>query len=980
MTLRQKTLLIISVTLLCFLIALYLSLSSIWLNGFAKIESQQTHQNVERVTQAIENELVELNTTAGNWTQSDDIYAFVEHGTNNDVQANVNDALLNTLRLNVLLFISTTGRISYGKGFDLQRKLAVPVPNSLSQYLATNSRLLQYSQANRSHTGIVLLPEGALLIAAQPISGSKRNASNRGTLLLGRFLNAAEVKRLSGLIHLPFIIYPFPDAQGDRPALLQADRNLQTISNEFSRELSNPKTQVQLPILIRSLGAERIAGYGLLKDIQGQPGLLLRVDATKDVYQQGKDGLRYLLAAILAVSLVFGFVNLLLLEKVVLLPLKRFSTVVRRISATGDFSRRLLSSGKDELSALASTINQLLASLQQFQRQLGQTQQQYQSVVENAKEVIFQTDNQGIWTLLNPAWTEITKFYLEESLGQPCWQFIHPEDQAYYWQQFHRLMEGEVQDTCYEIRYITQEGGYRWFEVHCRLTFTRRGAIAGTAGTLNDITKRKIAEAALQQAKAQLEAHVEQRTAQLQQVNAQLMSEVQQRQQAATALKKSEKLLRRVLEALPVGVWVVDREGQVVLANPATEKIWAGSKFTCLQPFQDDVEGGTAHLVETDRAATPISLTRVLTKGEASMNEVINVQCFDGSQKILLHSAVPIWDSRQQVEGAIAVHQDITARQLAEAALRNSEARERAKAQELEQILRELTRTQAQLIQSEKMSSLGQLVAGIAHEINNPTNFISGNIDHANEYIQDLLHLINCYQQHYPNPLIAIQDEMEAIDFDFLVDDLPKLLDSIKLGAQRIQQIVQSLRKFSRLDESEIKAADIHEGIDCTLLILQNRLKAKPGKAKIQVMKDYGELPLVKCYPGLLNQVLMHLITNAIDALEEKQIQSDSENSSFSPFIQICTEVKQGDLLSDDSYASHIVIRIIDNGMGMNKEVRRRLFDPFFTTKPVGKGTGLGLSISHQIIVETHKGQLLVNSELDQGTEFIIELPFQQQQ
>jgi signal transduction histidine kinase len=230
---------------------------------------------------------------------------------------------------------------------------------------------------------------------------------------------------------------------------------------------------------------------------------------------------------------------------------------------------------------------------------------------------------------------------------------------------------------------------------------------------------------------------------------------------------------------------------------------------------------------------------------------------------------------------------------------------------------------------------------------------------------------------------------MEAIAFEFLVDDFPKLLNSMKVGAERICGIVLSLRNFSRLDEAEIKAVDLHEGIDSTLLLLQHRLKAQGKESEIQILKEYGNLPLVECYPGQLNQVFMNLLANAIDALEEKRVVSDSEIFTDSPCIRIRTEVTDGDLslkgdrpnstaLRDDRSAARLLIRIADNGSGMIEAVQRCLFEPFFTTKPVGKGTGLGLSISYQIVVEKHKGQLLVNSELGQGTEFIIDLPLRQ--
>ena len=283
--------------------------------------------------------------------------------------------------------------------------------------------------------------------------------------------------------------------------------------------------------------------------------------------------------------------------------------------------------------------------------------------------------------------------------------------------------------------------------------------------------------------------------------------------------------------------------------------------------------------------------------------------------------------------------------------------------QQLEQTLTELKQTQTKLVQSEKMSSLGQLVAGVAHEINNPVNFIYGNIAHASEYAYEILGLLKLYQQAYPQPLPKIQEEIDAIDLDFLISDLPKLLSSMKVGADRIRAIVRSLRQFSRHDEAEMKEVDIHEGIDSTLMILQNRLKTKPDSPGIEVIKNYGNLPLVECYAGQLNQVFMNLLVNAIDALEESIVK---EKKQINPTIRISTEVIRNNL---------ITIRVGDNGPGMTIEVLKHLFDPFFTTKPIGVGTGLGLSISYQIVVEKHVGQLYCFSKLDQGTEFVIEIP-----
>ncbi len=305
------------------------------------------------------------------------------------------------------------------------------------------------------------------------------------------------------------------------------------------------------------------------------------------------------------------------------------------------------------------------------------------------------------------------------------------------------------------------------------------------------------------------------------------------------------------------------------------------------------------------------------------------------------------------------------------------------KVKELEHSLHQLQATQAQLLQTERMSSLGHLVAGVAHEINNPVNFIHNNLSYASAYFYDILSLLRLYQEHYPNSPEAIAEQAELVNIDFIAKDLPKLLTSMQRGSDRIRSIVLSLRNFSRVNEDEMKAVDLHEGIENTLLILQHRLQAKGQYPEIQVLKDYGDLPPVECYPGQLNQVFMNILSNAIEAFTLPEVGSPEHPS---PAITIRTEVSSqfsvvGSELETPLKTQNlrsVVIRIADNGPGMTEAVKARLFDPFFTTKPVGHGTGLGLSISYQIVVEHHRGILTCTSVPGQGTEFLIEIPIQQ--
>lgn len=331
-----------------------------------------------------------------------------------------------------------------------------------------------------------------------------------------------------------------------------------------------------------------------------------------------------------------------------------------------------------------------------------------------------------------------------------------------------------------------------------------------------------------------------------------------------------------------------------------------------------------------------------------------------------LNQKVP--DSNVKELGILAASFNCMAQQLRESftALENNneelEIRVKERTKELSEALYNLQTTQSQLVQTEKMSSLGQMVAGIAHEINNPVNFIHGNITCIKESLQELLEIINLYQKHYPHPVDEIQQSLESFDVNFLKDDLQKILNSMQEGTNRIKDIVLNLRNFSRLDESQLKEVDLRSGLESTLLILQHRLKSSDKRPAIEVIKNYGDLPKVECYPGLLNQVFMNILSNAIDAIEELHTPHKKSKLIISIFTEITAE-------------NCAIVRIQDNGPGVAGNVISKIFDPFFTTKPVGKGTGLGLSIAYQIVRDKHQGNLICTSQPGEGTEFAIVLP-----
>jgi PAS domain S-box-containing protein len=581
----------------------------------------------------------------------------------------------------------------------------------------------------------------------------------------------------------------------------------------------------------------------------------------------------------------------------------------------------------------------------------------------------------GYFKRLNPMCEKTLLFTAEEFLAKPWIAFIHPKDRESTLIQLQELSNtGET--VSFENRFRCKDGTYKWLLWNAALCPEEQLIYAAA----RDITERK---------------------------------------QAEEELRQSEERFRLLVKNVKdYAIYMLDTSGQVVSWNKGAERLNGyqaeeiiGQHFSCFFPHTETMSDEPEQVLKKAalEGRCEWETLRLRQDGSQFWANVV-VTALRGEDGRLRGFATVTRDITERKRSQAALQQanddlerrveertaelkaanellkrEVKERQQAEKALRQSEAQLREKAAKLKQALSELKQTQTQLIQSAKMSSLGQLVAGIAHEINNPVSFIYGNLDYAIHYIQSLIELLQLYGKHSPEPAEEIQDLIDEIDLDFVIADMPKLLSSMKLGADRIRQIVASLRNFSRHDQAEKKVVNIHEGIDNTLRLLQDRLKATASHPAIEVVKEYGDLPSVECYAGQFNQVLMNILNNAVDALEEsigngqKGMSNGKESSNYQlpiinyplPKIRISTEVKDSD---------RIAIRIADNGPGMNEEVRRKLFDPFFTTKAVGAGTGLGLSISYQIVVEKHGGQLTCVSEPGKGAEFLIEIPIRQSQ
>lgn len=417
--------------------------------------------------------------------------------------------------------------------------------------------------------------------------------------------------------------------------------------------------------------------------------------------------------------------------------------------------------------------------------------------------------------------------------------------------------------------------------------------------------------------------------------------------------KSALETVEAILDSMGDAVIVIDSDGRTLFSNPAAANLIEAKLLD--RPFSyqpSSFEQVSPHTKHSSGLEASSLRTAILGKSIDSLEMYLEAQsCW------LSISARPL--GVRQAAGAVTVCRDVTLDKQAAQALQQSNKEFRQQSQVLANTLQELKQTQAMLIHKEKMSSLGQTIAGIAHEINNPLSFIHGNIESTKQTFQELLSLIHLFEQTYPDSTPAILEAIELADLEFLSEDIPRMMTSMASGTERIREIVESLRVFSHLDEAAVKAVDIHAGIDSACMVVQARLRASADQGAITLRRNYGTLPLLECHASQMNQVFEHLLTNAVYALRSPKVKNSS------PEIVICTEACEG----------KIFIRISDNGIGIPESIQPKIFDPFFTTKPVGQGTGLGLAVCHQIVADIHQGAITCTSKEGVGTKFEIALP-----
>jgi PAS domain S-box-containing protein len=573
----------------------------------------------------------------------------------------------------------------------------------------------------------------------------------------------------------------------------------------------------------------------------------------------------------------------------------------------------------------------------------------FQHLIENSNDLFSTWNLDTTITYLSPYFTTLTGYGIEDILGQSFVPLVHPDDVTICRVANDRVYRTNNKVSDVEFRLVHQAGHSIWVNASLAPIINAAGEFVAFQGIMRDITAQK-------QIESQLREQV-----QLNNCQAQIGTVLTRTDGLQAVLQQCTLILVDCLGVAFARIWTVSEDGQTL------ELQASAGLYNHIDGAHGRIPIGQFKIGLIAQEKSPhltndvLSDPRVSDRRWAAQEGMV---AFAGYPLMIgdrVLGVVALFAKHPLSENTLELLHRMSNQISLGVQRYQFEAQLRQQTTTLRQTLQELQQNQSHLIQSEKMSSLGEMVAGVAHEINNPVNFIHGNLNYVKSYSADLIELVKYYQKEVPTPSRRLQDFLEGIDLNFILADFPPMLNSMKLGTERIREIVLTLRNFSRLDEAAMKEVDIHDGINSTLLMLQHKLKATNDRPEIQISTQYTNLPQVNCYAGQLNQVFMNLLANAIDALDQYL--------DLPPVITIITS-----LTSENT----IAIRIQDNGAGIPEAIQSRLFDPFFTTKSVGQGTGLGLSISYQIIVDQHQGKITCDSTIGEGTSFTVTLPIGQ--
>jgi len=853
MKLREKTVLIIGAIFLALILILYFASQNMLLGSFARVEEQNTRQDVERVLSALSTELSSLEGLTGDWSAWDDTYAFIEDANEEYIRSNLIDGTFTGLGLNLMMFVHSTGRTVFAKAVDLQSEEEIPVPQSLHEHLSTNDLLLTHPDTESSITGIVLLPEYPMLVASQPILTSEDEGPIRGTLIMGRYLDAAKIERLAKETHLSLTIYPFtaphipPDFQAARSSLSE-----------------------ETPILSRPLDEQSIAGYALLKDVYGEPSLMLRADMPRDIYRQGIANIAYIMWAIVGVGLVLGAATILLLQRQVLSPLTRISQSVSAIGTGGDPSVRLSVTGKDELSNLSGTINEMLKALQQSQEKLRESEKRYRLLAENVTDVICIMDMNLFFTYVTPSVTSLLGYSVEEFTGKTIADFLIPAslevatNASVEEMGIENLEQKDLfRSRTLELEVLRKDGARVWVEA--KMTFTRDadGKATGILGVLRDITERK---------------------------------------QAGEEIKEARDEYLAVTNLTGDIIVRVDTEGRWTFLNDGACRFWG-------KPREELIGSAFANYLHPDDQEQTMAGIQRVQNGETVGGLVNRQQTPDGWKAVEWNSA-GVFDSEGRFVGFQATGRDITERQRMDEKLQEQYEKEKELRQELEL----------------EMSKRVEFTRALVHELR--------------------------------TPLTSVMASSELLVAEISEEPWVSLATNIYRGASNLNNRIAELLDLARgeLGMLQLEPKPV-EPLRMLHSIADDMAPAVSSHKQSLTLDLPDSLNTVWADEDRLRQVLLNLINNA---------------SKFTPEGG---RITLGALESEDS----LIVKVQDNGRGIEKEEQERLFEPYHrlqSDRERFSGLGLGLALS-KTLVELHGGKIWVESQKGKGSTFIFSIPLE---